>query len=598
MLPTFAVVSFSLLSLAQHSPMPLTQGTEAVCRIVTVANCPADRLINMAVESIVDPVQRWSDVRLAAAHVDPDASTTDATTAFKSPAIVLSTVEQLRRVAPTAIAKNGYLDRAEFLGEQGFICLPVRYQEVSLLLVVGQTTRGVYNGAVYVSEFCIDGPAGGLTVDMNETVRTLHLHRKPVYVLSIWGEEDEYTVDDWKTVFDSFARDGATDIYFWLSGHFPSKEFPHTYKLKNREWDSTEDTAIGTLDDQRRLIQYAHKLGMRFYVGGGLGGWSGTYMLTKRAPGTMRENSIDEAGNDVSNWSLCPASQQARDALVTYYKEMFDSLPEADGLYIESADELGECRCERCRQPVDSYRSRMFGQYQLSLMQRMMREIWRDHPHARLCYTIGYSPHEKNPAYYEVIRQMSADDRIEWMEARNSWTFPGPGGEPLPVSYFSNRVLRWDYSDVQPLEPLISNIWQAATSGMGGCISTFSPGFASGSFYHDVPFPTDRLPYVLTHFVHREAVWQPTPHVDQMKERVRDRFFGADAPKELTEHLWNLREILRQTSGMQINEQQLKTLAHIRKAVETARDTAHPKADETLDLMSHAIDDIHRLCGK
>lgn len=597
MLVSFAVVSCVLLSIAQPSPMPLTQGTEAVCRIVVVADHPADRLMNMAVHTIADPVERWSGVQLETLYVDHDAGMPDAETAFESPAIVLSTIEQLRQVAPQAITKQALLDRVDFLDKQGFICLPVHDQETRFLLVVSKSLRGVYNGAVYISEFCIDGPAENLTVEMNEIVRTPQLRRKPAYVLSIWGEEDDYTVDDWTHIFDSFARDGVTDIYFWLSGHFPSRKFPQTYKLKNREWDSTENTGIGTLDDHRRLIRLAHELGMRFYVGGGLGGWCGTYILTNRAPGTMRKNSFDEVGNDVSNWSLCPASERSRDALVAYYKEMFDRLPEADGLYIESADELGKCQCKRCQQAVDPYGSRMFGQYQLSLMQRMMREIWTDHPHARLCYTIGYSPHEKDPAYYEVIRQMSGDERIEWMEARNSWTFPGPTGEPLPVSYFSNRVFRWDYSDMHPLENLIGNIWQAATSGMAGCISTFSPGFSSGSFYHDIPFPTDSLPYILTHFVHREAVWQPTPDVDQMKRRVQRRFWGEAAPQELTEHLWNLREIMRQTAGKKIDETQIKALARIQKAVEAAREKVHPKAAESLDLMSQAIDDIHRMCG-
>lgn len=90
----------------------------------------------------------------------------------------------------------------------------------------------------------------------------------------------------------------------------------------------------------------------------------------------MREIRTDEGGNDVSKWSLCPASERSRTALVADYKEMFDRLPEADGLYIESADEFGECRCERCRKRVDAHGSRMFGQHQLSLMQRMTREIW------------------------------------------------------------------------------------------------------------------------------------------------------------------------------------------------------------------------------
>jgi hypothetical protein len=581
---------------AESRPMPLTRGGEAVCRIVVLADDPSGRLTSMAVRAIADPVKRWSGVELPLTSLDRNASPEDTKKALASSAVVLVTLGQLERAMPAVVAGEELLVRAAFLDEHGYVRVPAEVNGAKLLLVTGRTPRAVYNGAVHLGETAIDGPANGLTVDTAPAFRSPHLRQRPVYALTIWGEEDEYSADDWMKVFDGLARAGSTDLYFWLSGHFPSQRFPQTYKLKDNNWDSTDQTRIGTLEDQRRLIRRSHELGMRFYLGGALGAWCGTFMLTNRQAGTMRKGSVDESGQDVSEWALCPADERSRETIVAYYKEMFDSLPEADGLYLESADEYGECACERCRVPVDAFGSRMFGQYQLSLVQRLMHAIWRDHPRARLCYTIGYGPHKSDRAYYEIVRQMSADERIEWMEARGAWTFPGSAGEPLSPAYFSPRVLRWDYFDRAPLEPLIESSWRAATSGMSGYIATFSPGFANGSFRHEIPLPLDRLPLLLTWFVYREAAWQPTPNVEDMKQRVGRRFFGRDATKELTDHLWALREVFRGTTNRKIRPPQLQTLAEIEQAARAAHKNARPKAREGLDEMLAAIDDLRREC--
>jgi hypothetical protein len=288
---------------------------------------------------------------------------------------------------------------------------------------------------------------------------------------------------------------------------------------------------------------------------------------------------------------------------------MFDALPEADGVYIESADEAGGCGCSVCNKPIDSFGSKQFGQSQLTLAQEIMQAIWRDHPHARLAYTIGYEPHKQDPAYYEVIRQMS-DPRIEWMEARRSSSFPGPGGKPLPAAYFSRHLLSWRYHDLHPLEKLLEDIRLAGTEGWYGAISTFSPGFSTGSFYKDIPFPTDLLPYVLTHFLHREATWEPALSVEEARQRVQRRFFGREAPEQLGLDLWALREILRTSSRgtwgvtnklwqylgkAKATPEAFDQADQIEKRVKQARATAGPKTLETLNLMTRAIDDLRKL---
>ncbi|HSW46273.1 MAG TPA: hypothetical protein VLM89_11955 [Phycisphaerae bacterium] len=571
--------------------LALTRNGEAACKVVSVVGQEPELLMQMAVSSITDTVHRWDDVKLSVVEVKESAGQLP-----PEPAIVLSTLSRLRKLLPDVEPLNNTLLRVALIDEQGFACIPVTRDGVTWMFVVGRSPRGVYNGAVYLRDFLIDGSAGNLRLDIEAVVRTPQMRGRPVYLLSIWGEEDEYKPEDYEKVFASFARDGVTHVYFWLSGHFPSRKYPQTYKLNNNNWDSTENSGIGTLADQRRLIRHAHDLGMGFYLGGALGAWCGTFMLTNREPGTMRTRSIDESGQDVSDWALCPSDPRSQRALIDYYKEMFDALPEADGLFIESADEYGECHCDRCQVPVDEFGSKMFGQNQLSLVWEMMNEIWKDHPRARLAYTIGYSPHVRDPAYYEVVRQMSADPRIEWMEARNSWEFPGLRGDPLPAAYFSPRVMRWEYSDTRPLEQLVQNTMRVASSGMHGYIMTFSPGFASGSFYHDIPFPTDLLPYVLTHFVYREATWLPAGTVEEMKTRVRQRFFGKEASPALGDDLWALREILRECAGRKMSAAHQETLKRMEKHINQAREGANPKTRSGLDLMSRAINDLRSFC--
>jgi hypothetical protein len=130
---------------------------------------------------------------------------------------------------------------------------------------------------------------------------------------------------------------------------------------------------------------------------------------------------------------------------------------------------------------------------------------------------------------------------------------------------------------------------------MHGYIMTFSPGFDSGSFYHDIPFPTDLLPYVLTHFVYREATWQPAD-IDEMKSRVQRRFFGKDAPATCTQDLWALREILRESSRKKIAPENRKLLDAIQGRVAETRQSAGPKTRAGLDLMIRAIEDIQAFC--
>jgi hypothetical protein len=39
----------------------------------------------------------------------------------------------------------------------------------------------------------------------------------------------QYTAEDWMKVLDRHAEDGMNRVYFWLSGHHPSRKYPHLY---------------------------------------------------------------------------------------------------------------------------------------------------------------------------------------------------------------------------------------------------------------------------------------------------------------------------------------------------------------------------------
>lgn len=560
--------------------------------IVIMADQAPPLLLQRAAATIAETAERWSGARVPVVHCRPGVDALP-----PSPALVLGITASLQRHCPAAIARHPWLNRAAFLDAHGYACAPLELDQATRCVIASPSARGVYNGAVYAQEFLLDGAADHVWLRAEETARTPVLQGRPVYLLTIWGNEDEYRPEDWMYVLDRLARDGATGVYFWLSGHFPSRRFPQTYRSRNGEpewgWDATEQTRIGTVEDQRRIMTHCRELGMEFFIGGGLGGWVGSYLATNQDPATLRTAARDEQGNDVSKFALCPAHPQSRAALIGHYVEMFAALPEADGLYMESADELGACHCEACSRTVDAHGSRAFGQYQLSLVREMMHEIWKINPRAKLAYTIGYKPHAADRAYYAAIQQMSGDPRIEWMEARKSWTFPAADGEPLPAVYFGNKMMKWIYPETAPLEMIVETGRRLGREGWHGYVMNFSPGSKSGSFYHDIPLPMDLLPWSLTYFVFREIAWEPSLDGEEIQERIGRRFFGAEAPAELAHDLCALRELIRE--GVQKwSAEKSRLLAQIEQRIRAARAGASAKRNDGLDLMQRAVDDIKK----
>jgi hypothetical protein len=177
------------------------------------------------------------------------------------------------------------------------------------------------------------------------------------------------------------------------------------------------------------------------------------------------------------------------------------------------------------------------------------------------------------------------------MEARNSWSFPGPSGEARPASFFSKKFMHWNQDANTSLETIIGNANRAKGEGMCGLITCFSPGFDSGVFYKDIPIPTEALPHALTGFVYREATWNPDLTVDGMRDRTQKRFFGKEAPKNLSNDLWKLREIMRTKKGMD-------QVSAIEQHIQEAHSNAGPKTLEGLAIMTRAVNDIHTYQAK
>lgn len=579
------VVLVAMLSVscvhADEARFALARGSEPACKVVTMSAAKPAILTTRAGELVRETAKRWSGIdvpvtALKAGDRLPDGS-----------AVVLATLDALRKSVPSLEASSIEIGRVDCIDEQGFAIAQVDGK----VFVVSKTPRGVYNGAVYLTDFLMDGPKSALSISGLPVVRSPQMPGRASYHLTIWGNEAQYSASDWEGAIDSYARDGFDRVYFWVSGHFPSKKYPQTYKCRDNGWDTTEKSRIGAIKDLRAIMKRSQEMGLKYYLGGALGGWVGTMHLTNMQPGTMK------TGEGIAPMSLCPSHPASRKALIEYYKEVFDAFPEADGVYIEMADEWGECRCDTCGKPVDGLGSRQFGQSQLTLVQEIAREIWRDHPHARFALTIGYAEHKNDPAFYEVVRQMS-DPRFEWMEARNSWEWPGPDGKPLPASYFTRQVMHWSQHYNLPLDHIVEDANRIAKSGYYGLATAYEPGAGTGSFYREIPFPVDVLPYALTGFVFREATWDPAISVEEMRSRVRRKFFGNDAPEQLGKDLWAMRELIRTASGAgKLSDAEKALLSEIEGRIREAEPTASPKTLEGIALLKRAVKDTRERLG-
>ena len=591
---------------------------------IVLLGTKTDGVMKLSADTINTTVKNWSGVALpiqviASAEANLPAGTN----------IILARIDDLARIYPDVEKSNARIAAVNFADEQGFACSTAEIRGQKQLLLVAKTDRGLYNGAIWLRDFCIDGSSKKLSVEKTDILRVPQLAIRGTYCLSIYGTVSQYTVEDWNKVYESFARDGMDRIYFWVSGMFPSEKFPQTFNV-----DASANTKIRTVAEMKQLVQNAHNLGMKFYLGSGVFAWSTAAYLGQGLP---------DGGAATKAGGLCPAIPEIRQRHKDYFMEMIDAIPEADGFFFELRDEHGECQCPLCQKPAGEAGSKMYGQYEMQFLQELALEVWKKYPNVRFCVNVGYKEHAEDVAFYQAIGNMR-DPRFEWLDCRWSWEYPATGGQKVPGSYISNNMTHWDPAYSRSLNEMAEVTKSIVKYGYNGYSPAFEPGFATADFYSkEIPYPTEIINYAVTGLAYREYTWDPIYASQNIKALIQKKFFGKEASSDLGQDLLDLREmvvlnskpilyfsqdwlnyscqvvphaILEQeveklsssnearAQGATLTEQ-LKSLKYMRdsglprldaieKDMKQARANATPKTTETLDKMQRLIDDTRK----
>jgi hypothetical protein len=527
------IASSSAADVAGMAKVPLTRDREAVCRVVVLDGDPktgdvgTSLAVDKAAGELKTAVQGWTGVNVPVEHKPAAEGVPNGAT------IVLATLDGLRAAKWQPDSAADLLRSVAASDEQAFACFVSRDdadKAAPRVFVVSRSQRGVFNGAVYLRDCCIDGPKSGLalTLPIDGVLRSPQMSARGSYALGIYGVGPQYTVEMWKHYLDAFAEDGMDRVYFWTSGFFPSKRFPNTF---NR--DGSAGTKIGDESSLRAIIDHAHAMGLKFYIGSGVFAWTNAAYLADDMP---------EAGAKGAG-GLCPSNAIVRQRTLDSLVEMYDALPNADGMFLEVRDEHGECQCPICQKPIDEHGSKQYGRAEMAFLRELADRVWQNHPQARFSWNIGYAEHKSDVAYYRAVREMN-DPRFEWLECRGSWDLPGPGGKRLPLAYFTRQAIHWDLLCDVPIRKLIDVSRRTANEGLFGYVAAFNPGFLTADYYgQELPYPVDRVPFNLTRFVYRELTWEPSLTQDQLFDRIRTRFFGDDpAGRELSVDLCDLHD--------------------------------------------------------
>lgn len=287
---------------------------------------------NDAISAITSTAARWGSAAPQVVRLAKDAPLPQGNL------ILLGTPQSSTAIAELTRRNESPSARVPFGDPQGFAIEARTDGGAKRLVIAGKTPRGAYNGAVYCRDFLLDATAkadgmANVFVRSASVVRSPRLPARGTYHLSIYGVAMKYTAEDWMKVIDRYAEDGMDRVYFWLSGHHPSKKYPHLYNV-----DSTKGTKL-TVDGVRRLIRYCHDRGIQFYIGGGVFAWTASHYLIQGHP----EIAAVKAGG------LCPSKPFARVGNREHFLEMYETWPEADGFMFEIRDEHGACQCDDCR---------------------------------------------------------------------------------------------------------------------------------------------------------------------------------------------------------------------------------------------------------
>ena len=490
-----------------------------------IIGADAGQVEHTAVSKFLAGVQRDGGVTLPVVHTDHTAL---------SGLVVMGTVETNPILAQLAGAHQLPL---RDLKPQAFLLRTLVTSGRPCLVIAGGDPRGVLYGAQEAFDQILTcTPAGEVIVTECDIQREPALAERGTYTLSCWRGATRYPRSGWEDAIDSMADAGMNRIMFWMDGLFRSRRFPGAFL--NNPTQHFHGTTI-TDDDIRKLIAFAHARGMDFYFGSGVFGWfSANEFFAKQFPeAAARESS-----------GLCPSSPEARRVTLAYLSEMIDVFPEANGYMLEIRDELGECMCATCQKKLDASGSKQFGQSELDLVETLAALVWKEHPKVKICSLIGYEVHKDDPVFYERIRRIGRDPRMEWLNVRNQWEYPTSNGIRQPLRTFSERISHWDQYYRFDWATMQNVIRRTVREGLHGFLPAYEPGFRSYSVYPTTspdPFPVRLIPFCLTQFDYRTFTWQPDLGSGDYHERLWRAHFSDEIPRDLARDLLFLKAFMK-----------------------------------------------------
>jgi hypothetical protein len=447
--------------------------------------------------------------------------------------IMLGTAQNQPIIAELVQTGDGGAADLPFLSDEGFGIQTLTRGDAKYLIIAGRTPTGVLQGAIYARDFLLDvlPPDEGVVVREVKLVRSPALPVRGPYLLPQYGVTPLQTLDHWKHIIDRMAEGGINRIHWWIAGMYPSTRHPETFEITQTKM---------SVDDIRALCRFAQARGMTFVVGGGGFFWHGVQQLGKNRPEIAA----------VGTGGLCPSHPESQRLMVDYALEWLETVPEADGLWIEPRDEGGFCTCERCSVRLDEFNSRHYGQSEIVFLKTLMKKVWARNPKHLMVWLVEYHsdiktmPHYDDPLYFERIREMK-DPRIEWQVVWEQFKLPGPRNQNVPVPFFTRHAQHWDKPYWPDLQNVFAHARMCAEQGYLGYSNAWEIGFASNDWYiHDVPYPVDLIPETLTNFGFREACWEPGQTWDEFIDRVHRRWFSREVPRALAEDMLYLRQYI------------------------------------------------------
>ena len=488
-------------------------------KVTVISGVNPGRVESTAVQTFAEELERETGSRPALATIPPEGM---------NPLVIVGTAAGNDTLSD--LAKKHALP-VDALGEEAFLLRTLEDDGRPVLLIAGGGERGVLYGVQEALDQVItSGPNGEVVVIPCDVRRQPALPIRGTYCLTCWGLAPHYDRAGWESAIDSMSRAGMNRIMFWMDGLFRSRKFPYTFL------DNSYFTGVQLTDeDIHKLIKYAHDRGMKFYLGSGVFGW-----FTSQTFVAKFKEAADSSPNGTN---LCPSHPLAQQLTHDYLAEMIEVFPEADGYMLEIRDEQGDCFCEVCQKPLDERGSKQFGQSELDLLEKLSRTVWAKYREKKFVWLMGFANHNNDPLYYERIRKMSRDPRMEWLEVRGSWTLPTPDGERKPLSRFSDNAYIWGGGYyAQTRESIQSLVQRILKAGLRGYLPAYEPGFGSASLYGKVvPYPVHLIPFVLTQHYYREFTWDPEIDRDTLLARTHRKFFSSDVPIELADDLFFLR---------------------------------------------------------